>query len=84
MAKFKKHDQPPRTEGNEQGQGGEQGAPQFAGDTTAASPERDRLASRAYELYQARGGGDGMDMEDWLAAERELTQQRSRPDNSES
>ena len=48
-------------------------APQMAGDTTAGDADRDRLASRAYELYQARGGSDGMDLEDWLAAERELT-----------
>jgi hypothetical protein len=28
---------------------------------------------RAYELYMARGGGDGADLEDWLIAERELS-----------
>lgn len=33
--------------------------------------DRDRISARAYELYMARGGGDGSDMEDWLAAERE-------------
>ncbi len=33
---------------------------------------RDRIAMRAYELYLARGGGDGMDFDDWLAAEREI------------
>lgn len=49
-----------------------QAAPQAAGDTTAAVPDRDRVASRAYELYQARGGADGQALEDWLAAEREL------------
>jgi DUF2934 family protein len=32
----------------------------------------DRVAARAYELYQARGGGDGQAWDDWLAAEREL------------
>jgi Protein of unknown function (DUF2934) len=47
-------------------------APQSLGDTTAADFDRDRIAARAYELYLARGGGDGMDMEDWLVAEREL------------
>jgi hypothetical protein len=30
------------------------------------------IARRAYELYQARGGTDGADMDDWLQAEREL------------
>jgi hypothetical protein len=49
-------------------------APQHVGDTTAATIDRERVAQRAYELYLARGGGDGMAMEDWLAAERELRQ----------
>ena len=52
-----------------------QGAtPEMTGDTTASSPERERLAARAYELYLERGGTDGQDMEDWLRAERELRQ----------
>jgi hypothetical protein len=34
--------------------------------------KRDRVALRAYELYLARGGGDGGDFDDWLAAEREV------------
>lgn len=33
--------------------------------------ERD-IARRAYELYLARGGEHGHDVEDWLRAEREL------------
>jgi hypothetical protein len=49
-------------------------APPNAGDTTAGNINRERVARRAYELYLARGGADGMAMEDWLAAERELTQ----------
>jgi hypothetical protein len=51
----------------------ETGAPQAAGDTTVANPDRERVAMRAYELYLARGGGDGQAMDDWLIAERELT-----------
>src|SRR3954466_6559802 len=47
------------------------GAPQNGGDMTSTI-DRDRLAQRAYELYLARGGEDGRDLEDWLAAEREL------------
>jgi Protein of unknown function (DUF2934) len=35
--------------------------------------DRDRVAMRAYELYMARGGRDGADMEDWLIAEREVS-----------
>ena len=41
------------------------------GDSPATDP-RDRIAMRAYELYLARGGGDGGDFDDWLAAEREI------------
>lgn len=48
------------------------GAPQAAGDTTVANPDRERVAMRAYELYLARGASDGQAMEDWLLAEREL------------
>jgi hypothetical protein len=47
-------------------------APQSVGDTTAGDIDRERVARRAYELYLARGGGDGLAMEDWLAAEREV------------
>jgi len=32
----------------------------------------ERIRQRAHELYQARGGRDGNDMEDWLQAEREI------------
>ena len=38
---------------------------------SSASIERDRIAERAYELYIRRQ--DGRELEDWLAAERELT-----------
>jgi hypothetical protein len=55
-------------------------APQMSGDTTVANLDRDRVAARAYELYQARGGGDGFAMDDWLAAEREFEQAGRRGD----
>jgi hypothetical protein len=42
------------------------------------SPDPDRVARRAYELYQARGESDGGALEDWLAAEQELN--RPAPD----
>jgi len=32
----------------------------------------DAVARRAYEIYERRGGHDGADVDDWLAAEREL------------
>ena len=51
-------------------------APQSAGDTTAAVPDRDRIALRAYEIYLARGAADGDAVEDWLTAEREFGNQR--------
>ncbi len=53
------------------------GAPQNGGDTTSATIDRDRCAQRAYELYLARGGQDGRDLEDWLTAERELRERRT-------
>src|SRR5579872_5168199 len=31
-----------------------------------------RVSQRAYELFQGRGFADGHDLDDWLAAEREL------------
>ncbi|HJR59644.1 MAG TPA: DUF2934 domain-containing protein [Vicinamibacterales bacterium] len=51
-------------------------APQSAGDATVAAPDRERIAMRAYELYLARGGAGGDAMEDWLAAEREVSSTR--------
>lgn len=31
-----------------------------------------RIARRAYELFQGRGGHPGQDLDDWLAAEQEI------------
>jgi len=33
---------------------------------------QDRIRRRAYELYLARSGSDGCELDDWLAAEREV------------
>lgn len=33
----------------------------------------DAIASRAYELFMQRGGEHGRALEDWVAAERELS-----------
>lgn len=38
----------------------------------SAAQSREEVAQRAYDLYRARGGEDGHDMDDWLEAEREL------------
>lgn len=35
-------------------------------------PSAEAVARRAYELFLARGGAHGRDVEDWLRAEREL------------
>ena len=63
---------PPRT--NDDAGAAVPTAPQNVGDTTAAAPDRDRIAMRAYELYLARGAEGGSAMDDWLTAERELNQ----------
>ena len=54
-------------------------APQVAMDTGVASalaapqaPRLERIAQRAYSLYERRGGQDGSSVEDWLQAEREV------------
>lgn len=59
-----------------------EGAPQAAGETTAANPDRERVAMRAYELYLARGRADGQAMDDWLLAERELLTNSGSPGGS--
>ena len=49
-----------------------------AGKTTAAAvsiaPTHEEIAKRSYELFLARGGDHGHAEEDWLQAERELSQ----------
>ena len=38
-----------------------------------ARPTEGEIARLAYHLYEARGRGDGHDVDDWVLAERELT-----------
>jgi hypothetical protein len=38
----------------------------------------EEVARRAYEIYRARGGGEGSALEDWLRAERELLREREK------
>ena len=38
--------------------------------------EKERIRRRAYDLYEQRGKENGWDLEDWLRAESELTQQK--------
>jgi len=37
-----------------------------------------QIRQRAYELYEARGGEDGHDLEDWLRAQEEITAKTAR------
>ena len=54
-------------------------------DNVRGNPDPDRVAQRAYQLYQERGGGDGRDMDDWFSAERELSRRgESRSNGDES
>jgi len=32
----------------------------------------DRIAARAFEIYEARGGEHGQDIDDWLQAEQQI------------
>jgi uncharacterized membrane protein len=41
-----------------------------------ATPQNEQIQARAYELYLERGREDGHDLEDWLSAEKELSQRR--------
>lgn len=38
----------------------------------ASEPSEEDIRLRAYQRYLQRGGGHGMDFDDWLEAEREL------------
>lgn len=38
------------------------------------STQTEQIRERAYEIYLARGGQEGDEVSDWLAAERELTE----------
>lgn len=55
------------------------GIPSEAGDdaplesmSMGSEPSEEDIRTRAYHRYLERGGGHGMDFEDWLEAEREL------------
>ena len=48
------------------------------GRTAAEASYEEQIRRRAYELYEARGRGDGHDLEDWLEAEAEITGRSER------
>jgi hypothetical protein len=39
------------------------------------SPTHEEIAIAAYQIYVNRAGGEGSEIEDWLQAERELSEQ---------
>ncbi|HET6147725.1 MAG TPA: DUF2934 domain-containing protein [Polyangia bacterium] len=41
--------------------------------TGVAAPSFEEIAKRSYEIYLARGGQPGHEVEDWLSAEAELS-----------
>ena len=46
--------------------------------TESASDLQEQIRRRAYELYEQRGRNDGYELNDWLQAESELTQQKPK------
>lgn len=48
--------------------------PRTFGRTQAEANPEEEIRQRAYALYEARGRGDGHDLEDWLQAETETTE----------
>lgn len=54
-----------------------------AGSALQPSESRmNRIARRAHEIYEARGGQHGKAMEDWLKAEREIDDEIDRAEGS--
>ena len=45
--------------------------------TESTSDLQEQIRRRAYQLYEQRGRNDGHDLNDWLQAELEMTQQTS-------
>jgi hypothetical protein len=43
----------------------------------------ERIAVRAHEIYEARGGEHGQELEDWLQAEREIDAETEPPIDEE-
>jgi hypothetical protein len=46
--------------------------------TGSTSDLQEQIRRRAFELYEERGRADGHDLADWLQAESEVTQRRSK------
>ena len=44
-----------------------------AASSSNGTPSREQIEIRAYRIYLERGSVDGLDVQDWLQAESELT-----------
>jgi uncharacterized protein YndB with AHSA1/START domain len=58
---------------------GAEGNSQFYRDMRVVAPMHEQIAQRAYVLYIARGRAEGYEQEDWLEAEKQLS---DRPDTT--
>lgn len=61
-----------------------------AEEKTLPVPEQDmrderleRIAARAYDIYEARGGDHGQDLDDWLQAEQEIDEEIGLPNRED-
>jgi hypothetical protein len=45
-------------------------------DTNPGPPTPEEIATEAYRIYMVRGARDGHDLDDWLEAERRISQAR--------
>ena len=53
-------------------------------DAIPANPvDHAEIERRAYEIFLSRGGADGQDVDDWLSAERELSQSRASANDAQ-
>jgi hypothetical protein len=52
-------------------------APAPADSASTASADQNEIARRAYRLYEERGRVPGHDLDDWLAAEEALREERT-------
>jgi Protein of unknown function (DUF2934) len=49
-------------------------------DSNKKVPTHEEIALRAFEIYLKRGGESGGELDDWLAAEKELTESLDAPE----
>ena len=43
----------------------------------------ERIAARAFEIYESRGGENGQDLDDWLQAEQQIDNEIEKDDQIE-